>query len=84
MTNLLTVFVLGDVSQERDRQDELLRAGKIPWNCADSEVSPADKYLVLAEEVGEVSRAIMEGGDVYGELVQVAAVATAFAESVRP
>lgn len=45
--------------------------------------SMSDSYIILAEEVGEVARAIMEGEHLEDELVQVAAMATAMVMSLR-
>ena len=38
---------------------------------------------ILIEEVGEVSKALLTGGDLEAELVQVAAVAVAWLESLH-
>lgn len=84
--------VLVDVSIERKRQNE--KWGRVPGNWS----VPNDRKLtVLTEEVGEVARALLDGGDeinepelmcideahLYEELVQVAAVAVAFAETIQ-
>lgn len=78
-------LVLAEVAAERRRQDQLLYEEKIPWDCASPSVSMSMKYLVLAEEFGEVARSILEG-DTEGladELVQLAAVAVAIRESLE-
>lgn len=83
---------LADVAKERDRQEEKgarKRAEGIDWrSCADPEMAGGDftRYAVLAEEVGEVARALLEGTfegvehDLRAELVQVAAVSVAWIE----
>lgn len=43
---------------ERRRQDELLRAGKIFFNCASPIADNRRKFRVLLEEIGEVAEAI--------------------------
>lgn len=78
-----TWAVCDDVERERKRQDSLVESGKIPWNCSDPDTDLHAKLTVLAEEFGEVARAILEGGNVYEECVHCAAVAVAIAESVR-
>ncbi len=70
---------------ERQRQGE-------KWNrehdwgygdCSSDAVSAAVKAAVLAEECGEVARAALDGSTgLAGELVQVAAVAVAWLESL--
>jgi hypothetical protein len=82
--------VVAEVYRERLRQDELKRAGRFSHTCAD-DLPNGDKLAVLVEEVGEVSRAVIEhaklANDVHGkdlrkELIQVAAVCVAWAESL--
>lgn len=91
-----TALVLTDIYAERVRQESIgnaKRATGIDWrSCADPEMAGGDgtRYLVLGEEVGEVANAVLEAG--YGsgvgdahlrdELVQVAAVATAWIEAI--
>lgn len=83
--------VLDAVARERARQEALRASGKFSWTCSDPLVSDAHKLAVLAEEFGEVSRAIVEQlidvtrRDVpalRAELVQVAAVAVAWCEAL--
>lgn len=79
------------VSEERIRQQMLLRSGKILFNCASPVVCRGRKFRVLAEELGEVAKAIddLERGvkrsavDLQAELVQVAAVSVAWLESFQ-
>ena len=66
------------IDAERDRQE-----AKFPGqSCAGGLLSDTRKFLVLAEEVGEVAKALLGGDhrDVRDELVQVAAVAVAWLE----
>lgn len=91
-----TLRTLDLVRAERSRQVRLLEDRKIPFDCADTKASREQKLSVLVEEVGEVARVVCEAsqthdGDLLGqgeharklreELVQVAAVATAWAET---
>jgi hypothetical protein len=86
--------VLRDIVNERLRQDELKAAGKFKSTCADNDIDDGIKAAVLTEETGEVSRVICEyvqgkltgeeaDAQLYTELVQVAAVATAWCECIR-
>lgn len=84
--------VLSDVRGERMRQDELCsdyfnrQNGWRKFSESDSKLEY--KLAVLGEEVGEVSTAVLRSSDVdtdvqlYDELVQVAAVAVAWAEAI--
>jgi NTP pyrophosphatase (non-canonical NTP hydrolase) len=60
--------------------------GEHDWgigDCSSDLVSPAVKAAVLAEECGEVARAALDGTmDLKDELIQVAAVAVAWLESM--
>jgi NTP pyrophosphatase (non-canonical NTP hydrolase) len=73
------------IEQERDRQ-EAKWSGRHDWgegSCSSSGVAPIVKVAVLSEECGEVARAVLDGGDgLRAELVQVAAVAVAWLESL--
>lgn len=71
-----TDLVLNDVKGERIRQDRKFGP------------SHADRPFmeILVEEIGEVARAVLERKskeDLYEELIQVAAVAVAWAEWIR-
>lgn len=72
--------VLSDVKDERIRQD-------IKWDGAKNIVhrSRLDAIAVLMEEVGEVANAHLENDprSYYDELIQVAAVAVAAAQSAH-
>lgn len=77
--------VLEKVYEERQRQEQLLKEGKFTFTAA-SEVNNALKASILGEEVGEVHKALNDGDDLaslQAELVQVAAVAVAWAESLE-
>ena len=73
--------VCAEIQAERWRQECKVQTGRIPWDCADPAVDDDRKLAVLAEEVGEVARALIEGDGLRAELIQVAAVALAWAES---
>lgn len=76
--------VLVEVVRERKRQEALKAAGKFPWTCADA--APASmKLAVLAEEFGEVARAVCEKDykNLREELVQTAAVCLAWLEALE-
>jgi NTP pyrophosphatase (non-canonical NTP hydrolase) len=82
---------LSEVNQERHRQEQLREEGRFAHTCAGDGLSNPEKLVVLAEEFGEVARAVLEHGklasDVHGndlrkELCQVAAVAVAWMESL--
>lgn len=79
-----TDVVLCDIGDERDRQEGLKAAGKFSHTCADTELTDDRKLVILVEEVGEVARAIQSGDwvNLRDELVQVAAVACAWAEAL--
>lgn len=88
----ITGDILSNVYDERLRQEQLKYEGKFAYSCSDSEITHTECFLVLAEEFGEVAHEVNEaiGGkvllrleDLEKELVQVAAVAVAWAEKVR-
>jgi NTP pyrophosphatase (non-canonical NTP hydrolase) len=68
--------ILANVQAERDRQDK-------KWGQQDH--APAVWLAILAEEFGEAAKAVLEGKplDYHKELIQVAAVACAAAESLE-
>lgn len=72
--------VLNEIEKERYRQDIKWRAGSNDWPS-----DPRSKYLVLAEEVGEVATALLEADaeNLREELIQVAAVAVAWLENIH-
>jgi NTP pyrophosphatase (non-canonical NTP hydrolase) len=83
--------VLDEVTAERERQERLRDEGKFPHTCASRGLSYAEKYAILGEEVGEVARHVTEGvidvtrvdvTKLRKELIEVAAVAVAWAESL--
>lgn len=89
-----TYRVLDLVAVERARQARLLAEQAIPFDCANPAVPVAEKLPVLVEEVGEVAEALqllhLSSGAgrqliqerIREELIQVAAVAVAIAESL--
>lgn len=84
--------VLAEVTAERERQErkgaEHRARGQEHWrSCADPLLPEERKLAVLLEEVGEVAHAqneirIGESANLREELIQVAAVAVAWAESL--
>jgi hypothetical protein len=88
--------VLDQIAAERARQNSLAALGRIPFNCADGGVLCTAKLPVLVEEVGEVAVELNNmldpnlnddvrdkaRRDLRDELIQVAAVACAWAESL--
>jgi hypothetical protein len=83
--------VINEITDERFRQEKLRVEGRFAHTCADPDVDEGYKMCVLIEEVGEVGRALMEkmgkigdrhNKDLRKELIQVAAVAMAWAESL--
>lgn len=81
----MTSNVLRMVRIERDRQDTLIAEGVIPHDLALAYVPSGLKLGVLTEELGEVAKALndQEGSErLREELVQVAACAVAWAESL--
>ena len=89
----LFMEVMARVAQERVRQNQLFAEGKIPFNCASRIADRNRKLRVLVEEVGEVAEAIDQcelnpealrrREHLRDELVQVAAVAVAWLESME-
>ena len=84
-----TSQVLNDVATERLHQVELGKSGKIPHACEDIATHWGYRLGVLGEEYGEVCTEVIEcpsnqtpGPNMYHELIQVAAVAVACAESI--
>lgn len=74
------------IRDERTRQHEQWD-GPHPWgsgDCSSWGVRPEVKAAVLSEECGEVARAVLDRDDdqLRRELVQVAAVAVAWLESL--
>jgi NTP pyrophosphatase (non-canonical NTP hydrolase) len=74
------------IDAERERQSDKW-AGRHHWgtgDCSSSQVPPIVKAAVLSEESGEVARAVLDGdpSQLRAELVQVAAVAVAWLESL--
>lgn len=73
------------IDAERERQTALWLQPHA-WgigDCSSGAVEPIVKAAVLAEECGEVARAILDKSDPLEELVQVAAVAVAWLEGME-
>lgn len=78
------------IAAERQRQRELLAAGKIKEDLASPAIPAPAKFRVLFEECGEVAHAIdqvknhgLAAGNIHTELIQVAAVSVAWLESLE-
>jgi NTP pyrophosphatase (non-canonical NTP hydrolase) len=72
------------VEAERRRQESLRDAGKFDATCADLAPRSGQSLAILTEELGEVARALNEKEPIEHlreELIQVAAVAVAWAEA---
>ncbi len=96
VVSLGMTWVQPAISAERDRQDHLFRSGKHQFSCTSPIVDVARKFRVLMEEIGEVAEAIdrLEATSkphnataaimhLTRELIQVAAVTTAWLESLE-
>ena len=73
------------INLERDQQ-AIEWGGPHEWgsgDCSSADVADIVKAAVLAEECGEVARAVLDGKALRSELVQVAAVAVAWLESME-
>lgn len=93
---ILRADIFADIARERDRQEKLVAEGRHPFSCSDPEISGAEKARVAGEEYGEVCKASyeMDNSEVLpavharhrdhlrAELIQLAAVAVAWAESL--
>ena len=89
----LTDVILAEIGEERARQDRLKSEGKFKYTCAD-DIHNETRLAVLAEEVGEVARAVCElmpatranlplgTTHLREELIQVAAVCLAWVEGL--
>lgn len=81
-----TYAIVERIMDERRRQTKLVRAGKIEFDLAQPSTPVGMKLAVLMEEVGEVAHEVNENtpspADLKEELIQVAAVAAAWAESL--
>jgi NTP pyrophosphatase (non-canonical NTP hydrolase) len=74
------------IDAERDRQAEKWnRPHGFGWGDCSHPLDPSVKATVLTEEAGEVARAVLDGkpDKLSIELVQVAAVAVAWLESLE-
>ena len=82
--------ILWDVQLEIERQRKLKVAGKFRFSCQD-DIPLSQKLAILMEEIGEVAECVVEAeinekegwlDDLQTELIQVAAVATAWASTL--
>ena len=83
---MIRPYIFRLIEDERDRQ-RIKWAPMHPWgvgDCSSDQVLPITKAAVLTEECGEVARAVLEQDtdQLRAELVQVAAVAVAWLESL--
>jgi hypothetical protein len=86
-----TSHVLDEIARERLRQDTLKAEGKFRHTLNDHGMDDGDKLACLAEELGEVGKAMLYnrlmvsdgGGDLRTELIQLAALCTAWAEGIK-
>lgn len=87
---------LAAVRAERRRQEQRKAEGRFEFTCADDGLTNSEKLTILAEEVGEVAQEVLTqdgrrlARDTVGtpeallaEVVQVAAVATAWVEGLQ-
>ncbi len=88
--------ILYDISQERDRQEDLCTAGKFDATLASGVLSPAECLSVIAEEFGEVSMVVadqlagarrvppkqLDTEHLREELIQLAACCVAWVEAL--
>jgi hypothetical protein len=80
---MLLEGIFWDIRIERGRQEGLRESGKFRATCATlgpDMMTDHECNTVLNEEVGEVSRAILEGSNLRDELIQVAAVCVDWVE----
>jgi len=79
------------IEQERLSQQVCKDKGKFKFICSDKEMNELEKIAVLTEETGEVATAVLvreglatdKNTNLKKELVQVAAVAVAWLESLE-
>jgi hypothetical protein len=80
------------ILKERAHQMQLYRDGEILFDCSSPDVDPKRKHRALVEELGEVAEAVdmvddqditMRRRHLYKELIQVAAIAVAWLESLE-
>jgi NTP pyrophosphatase (non-canonical NTP hydrolase) len=85
-SDILTAFL-----DERTRQEKLIEEGRFAHTPADPELSDPDRFLILMEEIGEVSGAIVQESGLSAdrttanlkkELIQTGAVIVAWLEAI--
>ncbi len=77
-SEMIRVLIFEAISKERTRQHE-----KFGDQCIAGNLHSDTKLRILVEEVGEVAQAIDGHGDLRSELVQVAACAVGWLESLH-
>ena len=89
MNETTLAYVLGQIREERYRQERLRASGKFPFTCADEGLYESMRLACLTEEIGEVARELMESLNndraidydaLLAELLQVAAISCAWCE----
>jgi len=77
-------LVIDEVAAERGRQKELMANGKIAFTCASKLATDEDKLRILSSNYGAVLRALVSRDEERSrkELIQLAAVAVGWAESL--
>lgn len=70
------------VAVERRRALSLREHGSLRYVASDPDCPDVLRLAALVEEVGEVARAVHDGGNPLEELIQVAGVATAWASAL--
>ena len=87
--------VFEQIVLERLRQEDLFRQGKFNYTCASPVADPSRKLAILTEEVGEVAKEVLHldskhhnqkqvRANLRAELIQVAAVAVGWLQSLEP
>lgn len=88
MARSLQGKILEEIWAERGRQETLKREGRFKYSCADAEMTEFEKLAILTRELGEVAQATgkltaaRHNVNLRTELIQVAAVAMAWVESI--
>ena len=81
---LLHSEIIQSIWTERLRQEWLKEQGKFTHTCASKEISNEEKFIIFAEEVGEVARAVYEKdfSQIKKELIETLAVGFGWLESL--
>jgi hypothetical protein len=96
MASVKRFKVMGLLDAERERQEQLRKEGRFLFTLADTAIKDTEKLTVVLREMGEVACAVNVLGDkrevllaqqnkahLREELIQVAACAVAWAESLE-